>query len=474
MAVKYVKDFSFPASGGFHGDVQRFAKGGHVTKVPAKAKASAKDMPARAKPNAPAKGAPKMKSEPAKGKRQGYNEGGRVPGREMDRLPTKRPPGRTMDLARSKPFKGAYEGYADGGEVYTGPPIPLVDDQGNPILYRPDDERPPPLPVEGPPPLPEPMPVDDYKPSGPPPPPGMKVNPNYGKPGQDYYIPTGTGDDDFLRELLKRDEERMRGDAAEQMRRLEEIRRQEMLRTPPRYMRDVETGLDRGMRPGQMARQQRIEDRVNAEREDMMRPRYRTFEMPDYSREYAMPVPGPGPLGVALPGMAMVAPPSPGRFAKGGKVQKVMREYKEGKLHSGSKKGPLVKNREQAVAIALSEARKAGAKIPKKGEGGIFNDEAMAYQSKGPKTRYTPAKRRREARERDMDRRALDKARHAERFAPGLSLDMRAKGGMMKGKKFPDLTGDGKVTRADVLKGRGVIKDRKMPTHNRKPMYGKG
>lgn len=444
MAVKYVKDFSFPVSGGFHGDVQRFAKGGHVTKVPAKAKASAKDVPARAKPNAPAKGAPKMKSEPAKGKRQGYNEGGRVPGYDMDRLPAKKPPGRTMDLARSKPFKGAYEGYADGGEVYTGPPIPLVDDQGNPILYRPDDERPPPLPVEGPPPLPM-EPVDD----------DSKRN-------------------DFLLELLKRDEERMRGDAADQMRRLEEIRRQEMLRTPPRYMRDVETGLDRGMRPGQMARQQRIEDRVNAEREDMMRPRYRTFEMPDYSREYAMPVPGPGPLGVALPGMAMVAPPSPGRFAKGGKVQKVMREYKEGKLHSGSKKGPLVKNREQAVAIALSEARKAGAKIPKKAEGGIFNDEAMAYQSKGPKTRYTPAKGRREARERDMERRALDKARHAERFAPGLSLDMRAKGGMMKGKKFPDLTGDGKVTRADILKGRGVIKDRKMPTHNRKPMYGKG
>jgi len=447
MAVKYVKDFSFPASGGFHGDVQRFAKGGHVTKVPAKAKASAKDMPARAKPNAPAKGAPKMKSEPAKGKRQGYNEGGRVPGYDMDRLPAKKPPGRTMDLARSKPFKGAYEGYADGGEVYTGPPIPLVDDQGNPILYRPDDERPPPLPVEGPPPLPM-EPVDD----------DSKRN-------------------DFLLEVLKRDEERMRGDAADQMRRLEEIRRQEMLRTPPRYMRDVETGLDRGMRPGQMARQQRIEDRVNAEREDMMRPRYRTFEMPDYSREYAMPVPGPGPLGVALPGMAMVAPPSPGRFAKGGKVQKVMREYKEGKLHSGSKKGPLVKNREQAVAIALSEARKAGAKIPKKAEGGIFTDEAMAYQSKGPKTRYTPAKGRREARERAMERRAREAMERAEKFAPGMSLDMpdrKAKGGMMKGKKFPDLTGDGKVTRADVLKGRGVIKDRKMPTHNRKPMYGKG
>jgi hypothetical protein len=49
-----------------------------------------------------------------------------------------------------------------------------------------------------------------------------------------------------------------------------------------------------------------------------------------------------------------------------GKVEKVMREYKEGKLHSGSKKGPQVKNPKQAIAIALSEARKTGAKIPKK------------------------------------------------------------------------------------------------------------
>lgn len=49
-----------------------------------------------------------------------------------------------------------------------------------------------------------------------------------------------------------------------------------------------------------------------------------------------------------------------------GKIEKVMHEYKEGELHSGSKKGPRVSNRKQAVAIALSEARKKGAKIPKK------------------------------------------------------------------------------------------------------------
>lgn len=40
------------------------------------------------------------------------------------------------------------------------------------------------------------------------------------------------------------------------------------------------------------------------------------------------------------------------------KIEKVMREYKHGELHSGSKKGPKVKSRGQALAIALSEARK--------------------------------------------------------------------------------------------------------------------
>lgn len=41
------------------------------------------------------------------------------------------------------------------------------------------------------------------------------------------------------------------------------------------------------------------------------------------------------------------------------KVEKVMHEYKEGKLHSGSKHGPEVTNPKQAIAIALSEARRA-------------------------------------------------------------------------------------------------------------------
>ena len=48
-----------------------------------------------------------------------------------------------------------------------------------------------------------------------------------------------------------------------------------------------------------------------------------------------------------------------------GKVGKVMHEFKGGSLHSGSKAGPKVRSRKQAIAIGLSEARKAGEFVPK-------------------------------------------------------------------------------------------------------------
>ncbi len=52
------------------------------------------------------------------------------------------------------------------------------------------------------------------------------------------------------------------------------------------------------------------------------------------------------------------------------KVKTVMHEFKRGELHSGSKTGPRVKIRKQAVAIAMSEAgksrRKTGRNKPKR------------------------------------------------------------------------------------------------------------
>ena len=56
--------------------------------------------------------------------------------------------------------------------------------------------------------------------------------------------------------------------------------------------------------------------------------------------------------------------------AEKAKIAKVMHEFKSGALHSGSKKGPEVKSRKQAVAIALSEARR---NPMKKAEGGAVD-----------------------------------------------------------------------------------------------------
>lgn len=47
------------------------------------------------------------------------------------------------------------------------------------------------------------------------------------------------------------------------------------------------------------------------------------------------------------------------------KIGKTMEEWKEGKLKSG-KSGKTVKNRKQAVAIGISEARREGDKVPKR------------------------------------------------------------------------------------------------------------
>jgi hypothetical protein len=49
----------------------------------------------------------------------------------------------------------------------------------------------------------------------------------------------------------------------------------------------------------------------------------------------------------------------------GAKVKKVMEEKKRGTLKSG-RSGKKVTSRKQAIAIGLSEARKAGARVPKK------------------------------------------------------------------------------------------------------------
>lgn len=93
----------------------------------------------------------------------------------------------------------------------------------------------------------------------------------------------------------------------------------------------------------------------------------------------------------------MKTPAVVAKYAKGGKVTppkvtgpkgvakvgKVMGEYGKGELHSGSKSGPVVKNPKQAIAIALSEGRKAS----KMAMGGraCYNEGGAAKPKNPPK-----------------------------------------------------------------------------------------
>ena len=65
-----------------------------------------------------------------------------------------------------------------------------------------------------------------------------------------------------------------------------------------------------------------------------------------------------------------------------GKVAKVMHEFKHKALHSGSKKGPKVTSRKQAIAIALSEERNE----KKGGIGGFAVSGRVRPQAKRPTT----------------------------------------------------------------------------------------
>lgn len=329
MGVKYVKNFSFPASGGFHAPVQRFAKGGHVTKVPAKAKASTKGVPAKAKPNAPARD---MKPGKAPAAKRRYAEGGDVlkkipPPSGREPMATENKFGRTPPLTVT-PKQGATE------EELAG--LRDAIERNNP--GRKPDPRDYALPVESAP-LPplSPLPPPPQETFGPAPLPPEE----YARPVQDYprlpELSTNLPPENFRPQFGLESQEQT----------------------------NARLAADRGMR-----RQNRM-DMVGG-RGEMGRRR--------------MPVPSPLParMPVAQPA-SMVNPREAQMYAKGGKV---------GMDNYAGKTGPY---------------------------------------------RGSPKKARELGRQ---DRRAREAMERAEKHAPGLALDMKAKGGM--------------------------------PVHRRKPMYGGG
>jgi hypothetical protein len=76
-----------------------------------------------------------------------------------------------------------------------------------------------------------------------------------------------------------------------------------------------------------------------------------------------------------------------------GKVKRAMHEMKRGELKSG-RSGKTVKNRKQAIAIGLSEARSEGAKVPKKGAKKSAAKKSAGRKSAAKKSAGRPAKKR--------------------------------------------------------------------------------
>lgn len=144
-------------------------------------------------------------------------------------------------------------------------------------------------------------------------------------------------------------------------------------------------------------------------------------------------------------------------YAKGGKVKgaakisKVMGEFKSGKLHSGSKKGPEVTNPKQAVAIALSEARKAGARIPvKKGGGGVISSRPTEEEVRQSR-RQDEQLRRVEVSPREG--RVLQSAERTTKLENETKMPRKAMGGLMAA---PGATPTAKPAPVEVSRPRGV------------------
>ena len=84
------------------------------------------------------------------------------------------------------------------------------------------------------------------------------------------------------------------------------------------------------------------------------------------------------------------------RYGKkaGKSVKRAMHKYKRGQLKSGKGRHPKAKSRKQAIAIGLSEARKKGAKVPRK-KGGARKSSSRKRTSKRSSSRKRSSRKKR-------------------------------------------------------------------------------
>jgi hypothetical protein len=503
MAVKYVKEFSYPKHMGFHEasePMSQYAKGGQVS-MPSKAKASAKGMPARAKPNAPARGAARMESKPKMGKGQGYAEGGRVPGYEMDRLPAKNPPGRGMDLAPSKPERGEYQGYAKGGmtkgekkigkvmreykkgELHSGSKKgPVVKNPKQAIAIALAEARKAGAKIQ-------------KKAEG-----GMTEEERYGKVGAEIRKldpeayknrpKTLEGNLNLLRELREKNKKSLDSEKSDKSDSVTE------------KSTSTRGGPSRRSATGQSAIEMR-KQRDYLERN----PQYK-------DREPGAEIVSPEEFILGPKAKAALA--GAGAAAAGYGLKKardfLMRRGQKARSQSEdvlSGSGAMSRSAaaREAEAAAYAERLKNAQRSPGMSgyaEGGmvdyaksskvkgVFSDEELAYGNKKEPYRGSPKKAKMLGMQ---DRRARQAMQRAEKYAPGLSLDMRAKGGKVSHSEWEhskmDLAQDKKLAkkygmsleqwekssldkkhdRQQSMKG---LKDGGMSMYRRKPMYGGG
>lgn len=374
MGVKYVKDFEFPAQAGFHS-----------SNMPARAGMSAKGMPSRAKPNAPARGAARMESGPKMGKGQGYADGGRVKIQGRNQAEIKAAMAKAA--AQRKAAAAAKKAQPKSMSKQAGPVMAPTSIVSGRSVSKDYDSSMAPTKIE--------IPIPAPKKS------------SYGKYGMQEYAKGGSV------KKLARGGTPVPGSKAS-LGRMPGSKDYYQISNP---LSRVGIGSRVVNIPKQTNEQrQRLEavhkgSRTNA---------FTGAPNPDYDPAY-------DPAYEEQFGRIeeFRRDREPMKKASGGKVAKVMREYKAGKLHSGSKKGPMVKNPKQAMAIALSEERRM-----KKAMGGAVDN----YAGKTGPYRGSPKKAKMLGRQ---DRRAREAMERAEKHAPGRSIDMpdrKAHGGMMRRK----------------------------------------